>query len=348
MWFFQQFCGLVSLSFSFFYCSLFFVREKTFLVCEKIFFFKLMVKFLLKSFSLFIFLTKNPTNIFSIFFCFTFFLASFFIFFSFITFSFSFFVNPFLLFSPFFCFLSLLHPFFLYFSFSVFLFLFFYLMFLFFFCFFHRRFCVSSFFVLLTHFFFSLFCSWSHCSFLPFLYFFLRFIIFPNQIQKNVPLFYFDIFFFEIPCSSFFSLRFFCHDEISAKKIFVFSVLFVSLFSFQHFSFFLSFLFSLTIFPFVFLFILFCFLLLFLFSPSPFFLFLYLRVSLFSISCLFSFSIAVFACLLLVLTHLFFSLSLFCSWSHSSFLLSLLFSSFPFFPKPNGKIFVFRTNMSFF
>ena len=65
--------------FFFFYCSLFFVREKTFLCVKKSFFqthgeipFKIL-------FSLH-FSHKKPANIFSIFFCFTFFLASFFIF----------------------------------------------------------------------------------------------------------------------------------------------------------------------------------------------------------------------------------------------------------------------------
>ena len=82
--------------------------------------------------------------------------------------------------------------------------------------------------------------------------------------------------------------------------------------------------------PFIFLFIYFCFSPLFFSLFSPFFLFLYLSVSLslFSVSHVSLsdiFSIAVFAYPLFVLTH--FS-SLFCSWSHSSFLPSLPFIFF--------------------
>ena len=146
-----------------------------------------MVKIRSKSFSLFIFFfwkKIQQTSFFQSFFVshffshhFSFFLSSLSLFDHFFPFIFLF--HLFLLFSP--SFLSF-SSFFLYFPTSVFLFLFF--LSHVFFLFFHRRFCVSSF-CFNTHLFFSLFCSWSHSSFLPSSLFFSSFpyLFLPNQIQ---------------------------------------------------------------------------------------------------------------------------------------------------------------------
>ena len=140
------------------------------------------------------------------------------------------------------------------------------------------------------------------------------------------------------------------------KIIFVFSVLFLFHFSFQHIFYHH---FSLIIFPFIFLFIPSCFLLLFLFYPSPLFLY---------------FSISVFLFLFFSLPHVSFSVFLHLLFCVSPFLLSnfLLFSllilislfSFFFFTlftssssllffcfKKNSKFSVvnfLKTNVSFF
>ena len=98
----------------------------------------------------------------------------------------------------------------------------------------------------------DIFCFFSFCHF-SFLFFCSLVCLFLKRVCE-INLFIFELFFFfEIPCSSFFSLHIFVTKKKSTPKkiIFVFSVLFfVSLFSFQHFSFFLSLLFSLIIFSF--------------------------------------------------------------------------------------------------
>ena len=124
-------------------------------------------------------------------------------------------------------------------------------------------------------FFFFFFCSLVFC-----LFFFLNkcvwlILIFLNSFWNSL---------FILFLSSHFS-----HEKNQPRNLhflFLFSLFFVSLFFFQHFSSFLSSLFSLFIFPFILLFIPFCFSTLFLFSPFSILpLFLYLRDS---NSCFFS------------------------------------------------------------
>ena len=89
--------------------------------------------------------------------------------------------------------------------------------------------------------------------------------------------------FSEIPCSSFFSLHFFCHEKISTKKNYLcfFSPFLFHFFSFQNFS---IIIFLWSFFLSSFCSSLFCFLLLFLFFPSPFFLYFSISVFLFFFS----------------------------------------------------------------